>query len=287
MSIVYDMPPIETDDPNVAKINKHNGRVIEATQLGVYWVEYLPWLQHVPSRFTGWKGKIERYHQVNTMYYELFSKVQNDTNQGIDRPSMSAKPDQTTEVFRPFGRGGRRTAGDMFKRSDVVARAQKELDAVVGRGRPPSFADLPHLPYTYAVVRELLRWRPPSHLGIPHVSVADDWYENVFIPRGTTVFSNVWQCNHDPELYGVDTAYFNPARFLDKEGGVWVRPAGMRGKACREQLAVHRHRDTALLKFEPRKDEQGREVPVNVNEYVGESLMQYMLSCVHRERASS
>ncbi|KAI0261823.1 cytochrome P450 [Gloeopeniophorella convolvens] len=45
-------------------------------------------------------------------------------------------------------------------------------------------------------------------------------YEGVFIPRGTLIIPNVWQCNHDPALYGADAAHFNPGRFLDKAGGL-------------------------------------------------------------------
>ena len=41
------------------------------------------------------------------------------------------------------------------------ARAQAELDAVVGRARLPTFAGYPLLPYTRAMVKEVLRWKPP------------------------------------------------------------------------------------------------------------------------------
>jgi len=29
---------------------------------------------------------------------------------------------------------------------------------------------------------------------------------------------NVWHLNSDPEIYGTDTAHFNLARFLDRDG---------------------------------------------------------------------
>lgn len=48
---------------------------------------------------------------------------------------------------------------------EVMRRAQAELDAVVGRGRLPTFADRPNLPYVDAIVKEALRWRPTSSLG--------------------------------------------------------------------------------------------------------------------------
>ena len=47
---------------------------------------------------------------------------------------------------------------------DVMRSAQAELDKVVGRGRLPTFADRPNLPYIEAIYKEALRWRPTSAL---------------------------------------------------------------------------------------------------------------------------
>lgn len=49
----------------------------------------------------------------------------------------------------------------MMLNPDAQARAQVEIDRVVGRDRLPTFADRPSLPYTEALVTELLRWAPP------------------------------------------------------------------------------------------------------------------------------
>lgn len=49
---------------------------------------------------------------------------------------------------------------------EVQERAQRELDAVVGRARTPNLADLSHLPYIRAMVKELLRWGPVAPLGL-------------------------------------------------------------------------------------------------------------------------
>ncbi|KAI0273355.1 cytochrome P450 [Gloeopeniophorella convolvens] len=309
MSVVYDLPPIEVDDnPNVAKINKHNERVLATTQPGAHWVEFFPWLKHVPSRFAKWKRTAEQYHQeANTMFHELFSKVQNDVNE-IDRPSMSATLIQQQKRFGLSNVETVWTAGDMFTAAsettagglmwwcaamlaypETQVRAQGELDAVVGRGRLPSFADFPHLPYIQAMVKEVLRWRPSVRLGVPHVSISDDWYEGVFIPRGTLVIPNIWQCNHDPALYGADAARFNPARFLDKAGGLVPGPPDAREeghmaygygrRACVGKYLANNSLfiDIATLlwamKFERKKDAKGNEEPVNVDDYVGDSLV--------------
>jgi hypothetical protein len=47
----------------------------------------------------------------------------------------------------------------------VQRRAQAELDVVVGRDRLPMFDDRPHLPYTEAICKELMRWLIVAPLG--------------------------------------------------------------------------------------------------------------------------
>jgi hypothetical protein len=41
---------------------------------------------------------------------------------------------------------------------DVQKKAQAEIDVVVGHDRLPSFADRDSLPYTEALVTEVMRW---------------------------------------------------------------------------------------------------------------------------------
>jgi cytochrome P450 len=48
---------------------------------------------------------------------------------------------------------------------EIQARAQDEIDRVVGRHRLPEFADRPSLPYVEAVIKEVLRWNPVTPLG--------------------------------------------------------------------------------------------------------------------------
>ena len=50
---------------------------------------------------------------------------------------------------------------------DIQARAQAELDAVIGHDfqRLPSFADKDSLPFVNAMVLEVLRWHPAVPLG--------------------------------------------------------------------------------------------------------------------------
>jgi cytochrome P450 len=48
----------------------------------------------------------------------------------------------------------------MLLHPEVQAKAQAEIDRVVGKDRLPDFDDRPALPYLDAVLRETLRWFP-------------------------------------------------------------------------------------------------------------------------------
>ncbi len=48
---------------------------------------------------------------------------------------------------------------------EAQRKAQEELDAIVGRSRPPTFDDLDSLVYIHAIVKEILRWHPVDPLG--------------------------------------------------------------------------------------------------------------------------
>jgi cytochrome P450 len=75
----------------------------------------------------------------------------------------------------------------------VMKKAQAEIDKVIGPDRMPDYSDVDanSLPYITAVVNETLRWKPVAILGgTPHASTADDYYEGMLIPKGSTIFAN-------------------------------------------------------------------------------------------------
>ena len=53
----------------------------------------------------------------------------------------------------------------MGRYPEVQAKAQAQLDEVVGEGRLPEFSDISRLPYIQAIVKELFRWQPVSPIG--------------------------------------------------------------------------------------------------------------------------
>jgi cytochrome P450 len=53
----------------------------------------------------------------------------------------------------------------MVLHPEVQAKAQAEIDRVIGKDRLPDFDDRPALPYVDAILRETLRWFPVFPLG--------------------------------------------------------------------------------------------------------------------------
>jgi hypothetical protein len=53
----------------------------------------------------------------------------------------------------------------MVLHPDVQAKAQADIDRVVGQDRLPDFDDRPALPYLDAILQETLRWYPVAPMG--------------------------------------------------------------------------------------------------------------------------
>jgi cytochrome P450 len=60
----------------------------------------------------------------------------------------------------------------MLLHPEAQAKAQAEIDRVVGKDRLPDFYDRPALPYLDAVFRETLRWYPVLPLCPYHIPLS-------------------------------------------------------------------------------------------------------------------
>jgi Cytochrome P450 len=102
---------------------------------------------------------------------------------------------------------------------EVLAKAQEEIDTVVGNSRLPTFADRSSLPYIECIMSECLRWAVPVPMSetviqfsayrhrlkfitdLPHVLMQDDTYRGMHIPKGTFVSFDCVVCpNHCLDL---------------------------------------------------------------------------------------
>jgi len=112
----------------------------------------------------------------------------------------------------------------MVKFPEVQAKAQAEIDRVIGRDRLPTIAEREDLPYCWALVLESLRWEPVATLGLPHVLRNDEEFEGYLLPKGTTILANILYMSRDEQEYP-SAKQFMPERFL-KEDGKSLRTEG-------------------------------------------------------------
>ncbi|OSD00652.1 cytochrome P450 [Trametes coccinea BRFM310] len=122
----------------------------------------------------------------------------------------SAGADTTAAALRNFTLA-------MMVYPEVQKKAQAELDQVVGRDRLPTFEDRAQLPYVSKVVKESLRWKAVSPLGVPHATLDRDEYQGASIPKGTTVLANIYAILHDKSVYFSPDS-FNPDRYSPSPG---------------------------------------------------------------------
>ncbi|KAI0294613.1 cytochrome P450 [Multifurca ochricompacta] len=244
LSILYDYPTLESKNEKIVMDIGDSINWSSRAAIRTSFVEFFPWMIHIPQRFAKWKREaLMRAAQRYDIFLRLFDRVRADIATGGDRPSFSASLLRNYDRYRLSEHEMTILSGQMYIAGfettstalmwwtiamvafpQVQRRAQAELDAVVGRSRLPTFTDAPHLPYVRAVVREVLRWRPPIPFGVPHSATEDDWYEGMFIPKGAMCIANIWQCNHDRVIFGEDADDFRPERHLGEGGELLPGP---------------------------------------------------------------
>ncbi|KAK7472246.1 hypothetical protein VKT23_000367 [Stygiomarasmius scandens] len=232
LKVVYGYNMKYKNDRYVILADKAVRGLSEALAHGSFLVDFLPILSYVPSWFPGASFKRKA---------KIWAEATNETKEGpwldlkksydagnavscfaVDNLEKFKNSQQMEEVIK-------NCAGVAFLASvissailalllypEVQAKAQKEIDAVVGKSRLPDFEDRDKMPYVEAILTESLRWNPVLPLSVPHRSMNDDIYDGHFIPGGTTVVGNTWNIMHDPEMYP-DPFTFNPDRYLQKE----------------------------------------------------------------------
>ncbi|KAJ6466568.1 cytochrome P450 [Mycena vitilis] len=239
MSTIYGYDIESNHDRFVNLADNANKRLGEAIFPGGFAVNTFPFLRHLPSWFPG--GSFHRYAQdtvmlVDEMKDAPFDFVRQNMRDGVGNLSMLARlldqhdgSKEQEKVIKEVTAVAYSAAADttaatldaffmaMAMNPGVVKKAQNELDAVTGLNRLPNFEDRSALPYCQAVYREVLRVWPAVPLGVPHANIQDDIYEGYFIPKGTTVLSNIWAMGRDKSAYP-NPEEFDPDRFLNGDG---------------------------------------------------------------------
>ncbi|KZV76225.1 cytochrome P450 [Peniophora sp. CONT] len=310
LSVTYDRPirGSPEDEALRARIDDFVKRDQAALRVGAHYVELLPWMVHLPNWMARWKrDALEMYKDTTEFFMGLVDDVETRMNQGTARPCLTTTLVEESERFHVSRLEAAWSAGVMYAAGsettsnmldwwtlamvafpDVQKRAQAELDSVVGRGRLPSFTDRALLPYTVAVLREVLRWRTGIPFGLPHQADEDGWYEGMFIPKGSIIMANILPCNRDPAVYGDDAEAFKPERHLDEQGQLKAAPPATKdhghvsfGFGRRICVGQHVAEDALFiatatllwtLEFKKVLDEHGQEIEVDYEGYESSGL---------------
>jgi cytochrome P450 len=100
----------------------------------------------------------------------------------------------------------------LARHPEAEARLAAEVRAVLG-GRPPTVADLPHLPYTETIVAEVLRLYPPAYT-IGREALRECRLGPYRIAAGTTLLMSQWVMHRDPRFFDRPEE-FHPERWAD------------------------------------------------------------------------
>ncbi|XP_050414761.1 cytochrome P450 1A2 [Patella vulgata] len=106
---------------------------------------------------------------------------------------------------------------------DVQKKIQDEVDSVVGNDRYPTTSDREGLPYTDAVLHEVMRIGTVAPVGVPHMTSCDTTIGEYEVPKDTLIFINHWGIQNDPDNWE-DVEKFKPERFLDSDGKMAPKP---------------------------------------------------------------
>ncbi|KAH9987348.1 cytochrome P450 [Russula vinacea] len=262
LSVLYGYPTLRSEQDHI---------LVGVKDFPIVFLRLLLW---VLACLAKWKGDAEAWYKKDSAMFEgLFHMVEANVAKGEDHQKR-------TWFGGTMYVGGAESSSSqmewwmfaMLAYPETQARAHAELDAVVGRDRSPTLET-----YRPTGIATSIHW--------------DDWYEGMFIPKGTICIPNVWHMNRDPELFGKNAEHFDPARYLDANGCLHVAPGlsdikeeGHFTYGFGRRICVGRHMaDNSLFinmaimlwanRIEGKKDASGRLIPLDLDGWLDIGLV--------------
>ncbi|KAJ7252463.1 cytochrome P450 [Mycena rebaudengoi] len=218
MSIAYGVDTLPSNDPYMETAETVLDAALQAAVPGRYLVDTIPLLKYVPAWFIG-AGFKRHARETKKLTVKMVQLPFQAAKRLVMEQLLPQKAIQDTAGVM-YGAGFDTTSAAlgtfilaMLANPDVQKRAQEEIDAVVHEGHLPSLDDEESLPYVSALVKEVLRWKPVTPIGIPHAVAVEDTYRGYRIPAGSIIIPNIWAMLYDEIAYP-DPHKFNPDRFL-------------------------------------------------------------------------
>lgn len=102
---------------------------------------------------------------------------------------------------------------ELLRNPKAMAKAQAEMDDVVGPNGVVEESHMSDLPYLQALVKETLRLHPPGPLLAPHKAETNVEVLGFLVPKNAQVLVNAWYIGRDPSIWE-NAERFEPERFL-------------------------------------------------------------------------
>lgn len=243
MKITYGHTVRSNDELYVRLAEEAGMDTVTGGSPGSVLVDFFPALRHIPTWMPGAGFKrhaLRTRIKVRNMHDTPYEMVRKATAAGTAIPSFTStlisdnlaagtSPVHDEEDIKGvagtlYGAAADTTSATlatfflaMILHPEVFAKAQAEIDRVVGTDRLPDFQDRTSLPYVESLVKEVYRWHCPVPLAVPHRSIKDDQYRGYDIPADTMIIPNVWAMTRDEQMYP-EADLFNPERFMNQNG---------------------------------------------------------------------
>lgn len=248
LRLAYSKPVQTGEETFVRRILAVNHNIERVASPGAYLVDALPFLLYLPSFLAPFKREAARLHQEElNLFRELLQEGIANSSADTAKDNFCSKWYKSREVYNISEDQAAYTIGTLFEAGAGTTAAammsfmlamtlhpaeytklQAEVDEVVGNDRIPSFDDMPSLPRVRAVAKEVLRWRPVTAGGLPHILTRDDVYEmkdgrRLFFPARSNFHPVQWSIHREPNRYP-DPDNFRPERWLEKGWPTFKEP---------------------------------------------------------------
>ena len=220
------------EERHVHEITSYIETIDRVAAPGVYVVEFLPWLMHLPTWLAPFKREAKALVQRHWDYMAplVRQKTTEEAPESFVRRYLKSKEEwgltdrEIVWVLSSIYGGASGTSAtamqtiilNMCLFPEWQHRMQEELEQAAGQ-RLPIFEDSSSLPTVRAIIKESMRWRPAlsggmschkrklgpllTSAGFPHAVIKDDLYEGYFIPKGAVLIPNQWAIFRDEQLY--------------------------------------------------------------------------------------
>lgn len=105
------------------------------------------------------------------------------------------------------------------------------------------FLEYSSLPYTEAVIMEVMRYSTLLPMGVLHRMLKGRTFHGYYLPKDTVIVPNLYACHHNPEIWG-DPENFRPERFLSEDGSKVIRNEAFMPFSAGRRVCLGKPNDT-------------------------------------------